>query len=316
MKKKSKIPSKKPVPAVVGPGGKERKPPKIFEKDYKRFVKLVDMYYKIGVPYKYVRSGASTYLYVNGVCWYSYAVGQARELPANEIYFISKVKRFIEKEGRHTRGGKLYKNEAEIKYMDHDWGIEDGQGFDHCYSVDIDRAYWQAALELDYITKDIYYEGVKLDKRIRLAALGTFAKTKYHYSFDGQREVFDYKEDPVCPEVFLNCAYIVYKLMDGCKGIAGADFVFYWTDGVYVKSKAAAEACMVWLKEQGYPGKVAAIRRIERRGHLLRTHEREKRGKRWRPKLKDYMFGRVANFEHMESVIKRMAERRGEIKKG
>lgn len=248
--------------------------PKIFIRDPNEFQRMANFYAEIGEPYIYERSGNSRYLIKDGITYYSASLHMAEKgLPSDQLFFVSKIKRYILKNNLHKKIRAKYNKQENIKYFAHNRNIAEGEFFDDCYSVDIDKAYWTCAYHLGYVDTRLYKEGLKIDKRVRLAALGTFAKRKYTYVFDGKKEKLKNIVEPLYPHVFLNCAWMTYKLMNGCKRQIGDDFLFYWTDGIYCKNEGAAEICMDYLGRKGYDGKVEYIERILRTDECFKTFE-------------------------------------------
>jgi hypothetical protein len=185
-----------------------------------------------------------------------------------------KVKRYIEKNDLVTQIPPNYKKTNEIKYLRFNNDVGEGEVFTSPYSVDIKSAYWEAAYKAGWISYEIYLEGLNIDKRIRLASLGSFAKRIYQYEFNGQVEKMVNVKDPLYPHVFFNQAKTINKLMDKCvRAIGKGDFLFYWTDGIYVKNKKAAKVCEDVLADMGYEYKTERLVNIARMSNGFVTTE-------------------------------------------
>lgn len=222
----------------------------------------IEFFYNIGEPYEVERTGNSILLKKNGLTYYTNIIEGKDRMPLNQVYFISKVKRYIEKHNLHTKPA-LYSDRSVFRFLDWDRKLKAHQSFNDCLCVDIDSAYWKTALWLGYISQELYDEGLTMDKRIRLASLGSYAKKRHCYKFTGKgNEKFVKTIQPKNPQVFFNCAYVVYKLMAESQKLIKNDFIFYWTDGIYVKNKKAADKCTKLLKDRGYDSSLENLKKI------------------------------------------------------
>lgn len=239
---------------------------------YREMVNRIVLLDSIPKPYHYHRSGNSMLLFMNGVCYYASTMDEMPDktpMPFNEVYFISKVKRYLEKNEIHKKIKPNYRDVNKIKFFDYNKDIspEDGVVYKDAYSVDLTKAYWWAAYRAGWLSKELFDEGCLLDKRIRLGSLGSWAKSIdiYKNKGDGQGEKLVEIVTPEYPHVFFNQANVVYKLMDKCrKAILPEDFMFYWTDGVYVSSEAAASICEEVLSLEGFLFKTTKLISIHR----------------------------------------------------
>lgn len=230
----------------------------------------IDLYYSIGKPYKIQRQGNSIILIVDGVGYYNYMALKKNEkgfmvedkLPAKEVSFIGSTKRYIVDNGLHESIVPSYKKVSDIKFIDWNQKIGAGECFDNCFCIDINSAYWDSALMQGFIDDKIYKEGLTKDKRIRLACLGTFAKVISTIEFNGEKEVFLDDILPTHPHVFFNSANMIFKAMDECKKRLGKEFLFYWTDCVYVSSESARDKVYAILEKSGFKYKTETASRI------------------------------------------------------
>ena len=142
--------------------------------------------------------------------------------------------------------------------------MEVGEFINDCYQVDISHAYWKSAHQLGYVDKKLYREGLTVDKKVRLASLGTFAKKIHRIEFDGKHEKKKITIEPECPQVFFNCAKMIDTIMDNCAEIAGNDFILYWTDCVYVKNKAVLKEMQKYLSSEGFKSKAERVYSVTR----------------------------------------------------
>ena len=244
---------------------------------YEQLMLDTEFYRAIGKKYKLERSGSSLAVFAaNGVKYFCSTVNEGRtstNLPSNKLWFIMKVKRYIEKNDLINTIKPNYKKQSEISYIAMSDKVGEGEHFKTPYSVDIKGAYWEAAYKGGWLSHPLYLEGLDMDKRIRLASLGSFAKRIYQYEFNGKVEKMVNVKEPMFPHVFFNQAKTIFRVMEACREAAGDDFLFYWTDGIYVKNKRAAKLCEKKLMELGYQYKTESLVSITRLSNGFQTVE-------------------------------------------
>lgn len=261
---------------------------------YDAMMKDIEYYREIGEKYRLERSGNSLAFFINGVKYYTSTVNTSKgslTLPSNQLFFIQKVKHHIIKNDLVNKIKKNYRNASNIGYVAVTDDCMEGEVFDKPYSIDIKQAYWETAYKAGWISKEIYIQGMNIDKRIRLASLGTFAKRVYHYKFDGKgEERMVGVVEPKYPHVFFNQANTIFKIMEACKEAVGSDFLFYWTDGVYVKNIIAAKKVEEVLHGFGYEWKTERLHRIIRDYNGFQTIEKRKINGNTETKVKSYKY--------------------------
>lgn len=247
---------------------------------------MMEFYYSIGKKYICHRSGNSKLLYVNGSCYYASILNLEKlkiEMPDNEIYFISKVKRYIERNELVKKIKPNYSNVEKIKFFDYNKYIHPVSVFKNSFSVDISKAYFKSALLGGWINEELYEEGLGISKQIRLASLGSFAKNTDVYVFNGKVEKFSHSIKPKYPHVFFNQANDVYRLMNKCKNaITDVNgFLFYWTDGLYVQGLDNAALCEGIIDGAGHDSKTSRLSKIIRNSSAFIVSEKGLRDKNY-----------------------------------
>lgn len=238
---------------------------KIYITDKEELVDMLRFYRSINKPYKYIRSGSSISVLINNKEYYYYSIdGSAGTLPLNQLYFIGKVKRHIEI-NKLINIKPNYKDTKKIKYFDYSRSIKAGTILHDCFSLDIKSAYWTSAHKEGFINENLFNEGNINDKRIRLASLGSFAKIKWNYTFDGAKELFTHQEKPQYPHVFFNNANNIANLMSKCQKAVNGDYIIHWVDGITVKTEKAINICKAIIEDYGYIYKpIETIKKIKR----------------------------------------------------
>lgn len=153
------------------------------------------------------------------------------------------------------------------------------------WEIDLTAAYWNLAYKYKYISKDIYYKGLNLDengnpippkynkwgkvmnhisKMGRLIALGNLAKTFVNFYFDGKKYLEPKTERSYLTEnYFFKVSLETDSIMKILSMLAGDNYLFYWVDAIYVKTKKTKdEICDYITNEIGMNFKVTEIFRL------------------------------------------------------
>lgn len=188
------------------------------------------------------------------------------KIPFKELSFVQEVKRHILKNNLH----KKIKNDfgksghKKIKYFDYAIPKSTLKYSSDLYEVDINQAYWSTALKLGLIDNTIYKKGLKIQKKTRLAALGSLAKRTKVYEFDGRTVKFKREIDnPLTEHLWFKICQKLGNAMFDAKKSAKSDFIFYWVDGIYVRGLDAVVNVQDALEKLGYQHKVREVTSIE-----------------------------------------------------
>lgn len=182
-----------------------------------------------------------------------------------------------------VRKSKVKKNVLYYQYSDK---IERNTSLGECVEIDLNSAYWQTAYKLKLITDELYQKSLSLVNKIeddyangwlnvkeretalnkikktRLVAIGSLAKRKLVRAFDGEREytIIDKKRDTSYLWDVI-CYHVSLVMQDAAK-VAGKDFIFFWTDALFVK-KTAASKVIKCFEKHGYKSKSYRIDGID-----------------------------------------------------
>lgn len=103
-----------------------------------------------------------------------------------------------------------------------------------CWCVDIRAAYPTALLKLGAITRPTFDKLARMPKLDRLKAVGMLASRKFVQHFVAGRLVDMFiDEAPTAPFFYAAC-HEVGEVMDAIRFDAGAAFVLFWVDGVFL----------------------------------------------------------------------------------
>lgn len=204
--------------------------------------------YKIGKPFTLIKSGSSYELISN---FYNEKAFRSGFSP-KDLSFIKSVKTHVNK------------NNISLDFIDEDYknsGIDyikvskfkSGDVLENLHCIDIDSAYWKTALNLGIISESIYKRGLDAGKVVRLAGLGSLAKKKDVWVYDGKD--FNKLKTVRCEYEnlwFAICKKVSDVMSEVVKEI-GDDFVFYWVDGIYVKRNEGVMSKIIErFQEKGY----------------------------------------------------------------
>lgn len=121
------------------------------------------------------------------------------------------------------------------------------------YNVDIKSAYATALIANKLISEKTFNFLASLSKTDRLAAVGMLASRKDIFEHDASGECIEHtKQIKDTANWFSYCILEIQKLMEGVRDEIGEDFLFYWVDGIFFKTKENAEKIMQYLAKKGY----------------------------------------------------------------
>lgn len=159
-------------------------------------------------------------------------------LSIKEMILQKKLKKHIK---NRNNGKKInYKNQR-ISYHKFDDSLQamietSGQYLElpNILEMDITKAYYKMARNLDYISEEIYQICLKLPKHIRLRLIGSIATHKVIEKYEN-KELKDIQiiEDLELREIWFHICYEVGKVMQECAEAIQEYFIFYWVDGIY-----------------------------------------------------------------------------------
>ena len=217
-------------------------------------------------------------IYVENRTYFYSANGKLKQ---RELNLIRIVKAYAE-----SQNFKISVDRSKINYIKVN-NFTNGIYKKGLYEIDLNAAYWRLAFKYGYITEAIYYKGLNLDekgnpvkpifnrygvisnhvsKMSRLIALGNLAKSKTIFKYDGEKYHAPEKEYSTLTEnVFFKVSAETDAIMKTLSIIAGKDYLFYWVDAIFVKSKEAMEnICDYLTNELDFEFKVLPIYKLKK----------------------------------------------------
>jgi len=196
-------------------------------------------------------------------------------IPIYELWLVAWVKNYVL---RH----KIYK----LKDICGDWENikylrvkkRRQKVYNTVYEVDLNRAYWETAFELGIISDEIYWRGLWIDKKTRLAAIGQMAKRTDIWKFNGHKwrccKPFISKKTQ---HLWFNVCYKVGLTMERAARLCAKSTLFYWVDGIYVTNKSSAKKIMRFFNSRGYDSKIKKMKRLEATPTMIKVYDKKMR---------------------------------------
>lgn len=228
----------------------------------------IRQYMKNGIPFIYEIQNETITIKSPGGSYTS----RGGDYTIDEINFIKKVKQYIVKNEIHFQ---FSKHKGKVAYFLYGTSLKPGVIVNDCVNIDLTAAYWTTAYRLGIITPQLYREGNRHRKQIRLSAIGSLAKKKRVYEFDGrkqtsktiQRSDTEHLWEVICNEV----GSLLIKTAMACKD----DFLFFWVDGIYIRGKSAKKVESIF-STGGYGSKANPIKKIEVTDRNILVHSGDK----------------------------------------
>lgn len=185
-----------------------------------------------------------------------------RHLKYKELNFIKRVKRHGEKLGKPR---SIYSS-SDISYFKLYHG--DDAYYDDVVEMDVNKAYWQLAYNMGYLSEKLYLDGLEVDKMTRLISFGSMATSKEHYSYDLTTYNFVREEvNRTTRSYFFEIAKQLDVIMCRVANKVGRkNILFYWFDAFFVK-KSAVPYMQYLIEQEGLSLKVQELSSIRFKKH-------------------------------------------------
>lgn len=231
---------------------------------------LVNRYLKEGINFKLIKTATTSKIILeNGKIVSS--VMPSVKLNVWELNLITSVK--------HYNKEIVFPIKHRPAYINLEKTINVEKTIKDCIEIDLNAAYWNKALELGYINKEIYSKayGEKISKKARLIALGSLAKTTYIYENKENDLVLTEKKRELTSGIFF---HIANEVSMDILTIAYAlnTFIFYWVDAIFLQKKEFKKAADL-ITNFGYEYKFYICEEIEILQDRIIVHSSEHKEK-------------------------------------
>lgn len=149
-----------------------------------------------------------------------------------ELYFIAKVRRHVETLEKYP-----VVTETDFDYI-RNYLRPNTKYVRECNEIDLSAAYWTLTYRDGSLSTELYNEGLKLSKTIRLVALGALATRVMEMEFDGKK-YGNLTKEPLLPHasVFFRATQLTWQLMNEAREICGKETFFIWSDAIFFRGK-------------------------------------------------------------------------------
>lgn len=158
-----------------------------------------------------------------------------------EFHVQSKLKKGI-LEAVEQKGMEVpYYESKDIKYSVYSEILQQapaGTVIKNVVEFDVNKAYYQCAYNLGYITKKMYETYLDLPKHVRLRLIGTIATRKRIYSYNENGRLSDEVQiiqEPILRRVWFHICKQVDEALEYFAELAGNRFLMYYVDGIYLQ---------------------------------------------------------------------------------
>jgi hypothetical protein len=215
--------------------------------------------YQTGQPFVLVKTGGS-YKLDSGMFKQNAVTGG---FTPDDLIFIRRVKKYIIDNDIPDKFVDVDYLDSKIDYID--VGVyESGVVLEDLLEIDINGAYWETAYILGVISKAIYERGKEVDKKVRLASLGSLAKKKDVWIYDGKKMKRDVIRSYQTENIWFAICKRVSDVMQEAVKLIGSEFVFYWVDGIYIRNDKSLLGSLISLfASYGYETKVKSIHSVK-----------------------------------------------------
>jgi len=137
--------------------------------------------------------------------------------------------------------------------------------FDDVMEFDIRKAYYMAAYNLGYISREFFLKCIELPKTTRLRLIGSIAtfKTIFVYEDGKLVEVPPPKQDERLRAAWFHICKYVDAAMRDLRALMGEDFLFYWVDGIYCRSSTRIDNYLLYIAlKYGFDFEYKAVEKI------------------------------------------------------
>jgi hypothetical protein len=159
------------------------------------------------------------------------------------LNLMQKVKREVELNEEIINAAPYSENPLKIDYYDfkpslYDMKMEPGAfyEFSNVWEADITKAYYNAALNLNFISKKTFLDCISLEKSQRLKVLGSLAtsKTTFFYKNGKMHGEPVLKQSEIGRKAWFKICSYTDNAMKMAKDVFKENFLFYWVDGIYI----------------------------------------------------------------------------------
>jgi hypothetical protein len=155
-------------------------------------------------------------------------------------------------------------------YSDRVLGMGKEEIIEDAIEYDINKAYYQCARNLGYLSEEMFLECLDLPKHKRLRFLGSIATSKRKYTYTNGKlseEGFEVIEDELLRAVWFHICKVVDDCLFEFSEALGDKFLLYYVDGIYMiehKDSGEIETLNNISKSYGFEFSEAPVKSIRK----------------------------------------------------
>jgi hypothetical protein len=226
--------------------------------------KWIIWFEKRGIPYQWELSNHRWVLKSEGR---ADMMSKESIMPGKEINFIGQVKKYILKDELYKKVPNKFKtseSKGRIKYFGYSKKHLPGTFFKACYEVDLKSAYWEILNGIGMLSPELYEKGKTVEKKTRLAAVGSLAKKTTKGAFDGKKHIkLETHKSPLTRHIWDYVCHKAGIILQSAFRAAGDDSLFFWVDALYVRDKEAATKIHAFIKNMGFESSIKPVEWIK-----------------------------------------------------
>lgn len=204
----------------------------------KSYFKRRNWLIKAGFTFQMIRTTNTTvlkYLHVKEVY-------TADKIPLKYMYLFQEIKKEASKNIAKKYGNYLPDYRGQLlyfKFRAQEEQPKEGKPtiIKDCLEIDINKAYYKAALNLGIISESYYNKYINLPKDVRLKLIGAIATRKQIFNYEKGKLV---NIDEETNELLRKAWFMIVNEVDSALYYfaekLGENFIFYWVDGIYIKN--------------------------------------------------------------------------------
>ena len=228
----------------------------------------IDFYRATGVEFEVYTGNYTTTIKIAGKPVIKFLTGHYR----NRVFIANKMILRDLKDNPKTKD--ILSHTWNRVNFDNREGLE-SKKFAKVVNIDLSAAYPHCLFLSGLISENTFGYLMRLPKMERLPAIGMIAYTRTIYTYRGNELLMSDQETAETAPIFYYVIQQINDLMLYAKEVAGSNYIFHWTDGIFLDGHIptekiqAVENCFL---ELGYPYKFENITNFE----LTRTDDQLK----------------------------------------
>jgi hypothetical protein len=176
------------------------------------------------------------------------------KLTPKALHLIKAVRKYVKENNIGALYPKKTPHQLGTKYMRFEPRYFGKKGIG-LVEIDVDKAYWATMLKLRIISQELYERGLLVSKIGRLAAAGTLGRTIRKRIYNGWKytKTTVHEKSKDTRHLWDLTGFKVDELMQKCMKAQRSEFMFYWTDAMFIPATVAnLKRVKRTIEENGY----------------------------------------------------------------